>query len=437
MTTQTKEHNESSSSFSNQHLKVEVSRKPGCRVIVDITVSPDGASAAYEKAIKNVKKEVSIPGFRKGRAPTAMILSNYQKAISSEFQDVALQTAFGEALALADVHPLKKGYVSHPKVKECSPEKGVHFSVELEEHPIVPSINLDGLTIEKVAKPALNDEEVDNALWQVQMQFVTYEEVEDRPVQEGDFVDVSVTLLVDSPQKAIDHQRTQVSSKGLPKWLLGKIIGVESGQSVEGTTEASEEEGQSDFKPLPYQLTVHKIYQGTFPEKNDELATRVGLKSLDELTQQIKERLGHQLEEEFYRAEVKKLEERLFDEYAFAVPASTVEARASHYLHQFMQSEQRSNVGAKELDKLKKDFELHSEKMLVLSYLLSKIGFDHQIQVNEDDVKQELLRQIALIPSGQNSVDIYSKNDNLRQEIHDIAFTRKVKQFLLDHAKRA
>ncbi len=435
MTTQNKEH-ESSSSFSNEHLQVEVSRKPHCRVIVDITVSPQGAQAAYQKALKNINKEVSIPGFRKGKAPISMILANYQKAIQSEFQEVALQTAFVEGLSLADIHPLKKGYVGHPKVQECSPEKGVHFSVEIEEHPIVPTVNLDDLVIEKASKPETTDEEVANALWQVQMQFVAYEEIKDRPVEQDDFVDISVTLLSDPPQQAIDNQRTQVNQKGLPSWLLKNVLGLEAGQSVEGFTEPSKDQEQADFQPTPYQLTIHGIYQGTFPTQDDELATRVGLKTLDELKEKIRERLSHQLDEEFYRGEVRKLEQCLFEKYSFSIPKSTIEARANYYLQQFLQAEQRSDLGAKELSKLKNDFEQHSEKVLILSYLLSKIGSDQQIQINEEDVKQELLRQIALIPSGQNSLDIYSKNDNLKQEIHDIALTRKVKQFLLDHTRR-
>jgi trigger factor len=83
--------------FQNENMTVDLKRDPGCLIRLDISLSPLATQAAYQKALKTVNKEVSIPGFRKGKAPQTLILKNYSQHVDREWRELLLNTAFGEA----------------------------------------------------------------------------------------------------------------------------------------------------------------------------------------------------------------------------------------------------------------------------------------------------------------------------------------------------
>ena len=214
----------------NENVTVAVTKKPHCQIKFDIQVNQKATEAAYQKALRNVNKEVNIPGFRKGRAPDKMVIERYGNAIQQEFVDLALQTGFNEAIHLTHIHPLKDGKTKRPIVHECSREKGANFTIEFEARPTFPSINLSEIEITRVTPQAVTDQDRQNALQNLLHHMATYEPIEDRPVEENDFVNITVTLQGEHPREVIKQQRTQVSSTGLPSWLREKVIGLKVGR---------------------------------------------------------------------------------------------------------------------------------------------------------------------------------------------------------------
>ena len=94
--------------FKNDNVQVIVSRSKGSRVKLEINVSPLATQAAYKQAIKAVGKEISRPGFRKGKAPDNYILQNYKGHVESEWNNILLNTSFQEALDLTKIYPFSK-----------------------------------------------------------------------------------------------------------------------------------------------------------------------------------------------------------------------------------------------------------------------------------------------------------------------------------------
>jgi trigger factor len=412
------------STESNDNLSVTVTKRPHCQIKFDIKVKPQAVDAAYLKALKNVNKEVTVPGFRKGRAPDNLILEKYASAIQKEFIDLVLQTGFNEAIRLTHLHPLKDGNIKRPIVHECSREKGAHFTIEFEARPIMPSIKLDDLQIKKVTLPPITDQERDNALQNLLLQFTTYDPIEDRPVQEDDFINVSVAILGEHPREVIRNQRTQVNAKGLPAWLLQKVIGLRAGESAEGMTEQDLKLTQPDpdFQSLPFRVTVHSIWQGHLPAVDDELAKRVGLQSIEDLHKKIDERLNQEIQEDTFKQEIQAIEQLLVEKYPIDLPQSYIDAnkdvRLSDYLEQ--------------LEKEQRDYSQEDYKQIEQSILLRKIASDYNITIDNQDISQELTRQIALIPSGRSNIDFNNK-EKLKEHLYNLALDRKIKEFLIDH----
>lgn len=427
-----------SSTFNNDHISVSVTKLPHCHVKFDIQVKPSGTEAAYQKAIKTINKEVVIPGFRKGRAPDQMILEKFHGPIQKEFVDTVLQTAFNDAIHLTHVHPLKDGQIKRPVIQECTREKGAQFTLEFETRPHVPSVNFEDLKLPKVKPPLVTDNERENAFEQVLLQFTTYEPIEDRPVEEHDFVDLSVDIMEGTPRNVIDNQRTQVDSKGLPSWMRAKVLGLNTGEAAEGMTDQDPNLSEPDpnFRSVPFRVTVNGIWKGVKPAADDELAKRVGLTTIDELHTKINERLEHEVEEDAHKLQIQALEQLLIEKYPFDIPQSYIDANSQSRLHAHLQylKEQGIRSNEKELSEAKKTINQSTIRNLQLFFLYQKVAMENDIQLTDEEVSQELARQFALISSGRSSLDLSVTRDELREQVQHLAMDRKIKQFLLDHA---
>src|SRR6185369_199393 len=82
------------SEFSNENLKVKVHFKPNCKVELEVHALPPLLKDAYRKAVKVVGREVTLPGFRKGKAPEALVEKSYAKQIDTEWQQAIADLSF-------------------------------------------------------------------------------------------------------------------------------------------------------------------------------------------------------------------------------------------------------------------------------------------------------------------------------------------------------
>lgn len=429
--------------FNDDHLTVTVSRKPHCEVKFDIKVKPEAVKAAYFQTLKDVNKEVSIPGFRKGRAPNSFLEDRYASTIQKSFVELALQTAFQDAVQLTHIHPLKDGHMKRPVVHECSSEKGAHFTIEFESRPVIPSVKVEELKIKKQQPKPITDQDCESALDNLLLQFAKYEPISDRHAQENDFVDISLTILEDPPQEVIHNQRIQVNtSKGIPAWIYQKVLGLGVEESAEGMTEqnASLTNSPSDpnFQPLPFRVTVHAIWEGVLPAIDEELAKRVGLSSVEELKSKIKERLEQEAERGAYEGTIDEIERSLVEKYPIEIPQSYIkedkEARLEHY-RKLQEKEQDEDVenNFKEIDK---SIEKSTIYNLQLFFLFRKIAADYDIEITSEDLSHELKYQLSLMQMNRCAIDFSDDTEKQTNQLRNLALDRKIKQFLIDHSQQ-
>ncbi len=422
----------------NDNLTVEVTQKPRCRVKFEIKATPKAVEAAYQKAAKNVSKEVSIPGFRKGKAPEGMIREKYGDVIYKEFIDITLQTGFNEAIHLTGIHPLKDGEIKRPFVHDCSREKGAHFTIEFEARPTLSTIKLEDLEIKKIPEQHLSDQEKKNAIEHLQLQFATYDPIEDRAAQDGDFVNVTVDILGDKPRQAINNQRTQINATGLPAWLREKVIGLSAGESAEGMTGQDPLLIEKDphFQSLPFKITVHSIWKGNLPDVDDDFAKKVGLQTKEELLQKMEEKLNGQIAEENFEKKVAAIEKMLVEACPIDLPESYINANKDARLNSYLEhlGSQNRECSEEELKEIEEEIEKSAIYNLQLYFILRKIATDYHISIANEDIIQELNRQIALMSSGRHAVD-FNDQEKAKEQLNQLAFDRKVKQLLVDTVK--
>lgn len=435
------EHDVSSTTHTvnNDHVTVTVNRKPHCQVKFEIKIKPEAVQASYHQALKNINKEVSIPGFRKGRAPDSFLQDRYSSVIQKEFVEIVLNTGFHEALQMTHLHPLKESIKKRPIVHECSREKGAHFTIEFESRPLVPSVKVEELAIKKITPVTITAQDCENSLNNLVLQFAKYEPIHDRPVQEEDFVDVSLTILEDPPREVIHNQRTQVNATGLPIWIRQKVLGLHVGESAEGMTEQDQAlvDHDPDFRSLPFRVTVQAIWQGILPAVDEELAKRVGVSSVEELSSKIKERLDQEAEREAYELMVQQIDRLLVEKYPIDLPQSYIdsdkEAHLNHYREQM--EEEGKEVEDQHLSEIERAIERRVIYQLQLVLLFNKVAADYGIEVTQEDLSQELAHQLVLMRSNRCDIDFSSDREKQLKQLRDLAFDRKMKRFFVEHVK--
>jgi len=380
----------------NDNITANYEKKPHSKVAVNIQVSPQATQAGYFQALKAVNKGISLPGFRKGKAPDNVIATQYPGQVKQEWRDFLVRTATAEAIGLLNLNPLRNSDIRMISASELSKEKGLQFSVEFEIPPVVPKPVLEHCVLKEVSAPPITEEDVNGVINNVRYYFAKWEDVHDRPVQEGDFVDLDIIKL-DEPQETIcEDARFLVQEGQIANWMRDLIVGLNVKESVEGT---SEQETLVDpsadspaFIPTRCRITVKAIRTANLPELTDEFANKVGAPSMAQLRERVISDLRTRSMQEMREELRLQVNEWLLKNYPFDVPESMVINEAVGRLNNAAAKLQQQNVGEKEikeeLEALKPKIKQQAEDSCRLHFLLMEFAKQHNVQVTQQEFKE-------------------------------------------------
>ncbi len=398
--------------FNNDHMTLTVLKEPGCRVKFTINATPKAVALTRSLALKKINKEISIPGFRKGKAPEALIEKNFAKAIDQEWKDIALNKAFEEGLHLTDTRPLSKDSVTKASIKELSLEKGGEFLVEFEAFPKFPEIVPSTLKLPHIETEKVTDEQVTNYLQDLCLNKASWKDISDRPVQEGDYVNLTIDILGASPRTIYEKTRLHAMEKKMDRWMRRLIVGKMPGDVVEGVSEderhlsCETEDGKckdethdhQPFNPVNLRIQIHTIEEPTIPTLDDELAKTYGASDLADLKDKVRTSLDNRFKQEQktkMRAQVRKA---LLDQYVFDLPYSIVQselkARSKTALKAYREDK---TLDPSDLEQKKQRIE--SELLAVIDrelrfyFLTDYLAYANHIQVTNDEVMMQLMQE--------------------------------------------
>ncbi|MCC5832357.1 MAG: trigger factor [Chlamydiales bacterium] len=392
--------------FENDSFSVEANEESGCLLSLKIQVRPEAAKKAYKKAVKIVNKQISIPGFRKGRAPDATVISKYGSYVEQEWKEILVNDAYRAALDLTEIYPLSKESIKRPKIESCSQEEGAVVTLSYEYYPNIPEIDFSGISLPEIAKEAINEEQVNEIIEEVRRSNADWEEISGRAVEEGDYVDVSIDAIdVDPPSSIVKDRRFEVAEKRLAPWMLKLLIGMNISDSVEGMSEVDEkadEATKKKFKPTHVRITLHGIKKIILPELTDELAKKVGADSVDDMKTKIRSNLEREAEDQQHQKRIEALEKALLEKYSFDLPASLVENervdRIRSRIEELKERGERDEEIKEQEQQIESDVAKEVEESLRLFFLNKQIIRQGNISLSHQELNDELVKQIGLNP---------------------------------------
>jgi trigger factor len=421
-------------------MKAELTDVSACRKSFDIEIPPDVVDKEISHISQNLVQRAKVPGFRPGKAPVSVIKTRYREEIVSEMLQHLLPKYFLEAVKEKDLD-----IVDEPQYESVDYDTGkpVKFKALFEVYPELNVTNYTGIPAEEVSFD-VPESDVDSTLKKLQEDMSELSPVEDeRPVKQGDFVEISFTGTVIGAPEPMFTEKATVEVGGpstlqeFTENLTGTTVNEERTFSV--TYRDDYPEKRLAGKTLEYHVKVEAIKQKEVPELNDEFAQRVGQYStFEELRSKVRQDLEKHRREHANEEFREKLLRWLEEHNEFEVPESLVERQIQIRMQRLLRDLSRQGINPQRLDvdwaKIGADQRQQAIRDVKGSLLLSHVAHKEKIDVNDHDVETEIDRIATEMNNPRQRVkEVLSKDSGmarLRSQIQN----KKTLDFLKEHA---
>jgi trigger factor len=372
-----------------------------CKKELVIEIPPDIVKQESEAVTAQYRRLARIPGFRPGRAPASLIRRHFQDDIRNEVVQALLPKYFENAIKEQKMSVIGRPHFADLKFEEDSP---LTCTAKFEVLPEFELNEYKGLEVEQ-GSFEVNEDEVKQSLEELRQRAATFEPVEDRAAQDGDYVSVNYRGVdkADAEAKPLEATDAMVhlSGEGSVPEFTENLRGTKPGDVREFDVNYPEDYASKPLagKSLSYRVEVQAIKRKVVPELGDEFAKSVSeFKTVDELRTRVSENLAAHKKYEAETEAKQSLLRQLVAAHSFPVPDTLVERQVDAKLERFLsrlisQGIDPRSVGL-DWQKLREDGRPEAEKDVRGSLILEKVGETEAIEVKEEEV-DELIRELA------------------------------------------
>jgi len=388
-------------------VKSTVEQLSPTRVRINVEVPFQELQPDFDRAYKELAKQVRLPGFRPGKAPAKLLEARVgRETILDQVVNEALPSRYGQAVTESDVRPL-----GQPKIEVTKKEYGEEliFTAEVDVRPDFTLPDLSALTI-TVDPIKVSDEEVDAELQSLRARFGTLTGVE-RAAASGDFVSIDLSANIDGedvPEASTKGLSHEVGSGQLVDGLDDAIIGLKAGESGTFTTEMAA--GPHAGQEAEVTVTVVSVKERELPEPDDEFAQLASeFDTIDELRANLSDQVSRakhvQQAEEIRTAAL----DALIEQVDMPLPEAVVQAQVDSTVHNALHGLDHDEAKLAEAlekqgssrEKFDADTRAEAEKAIKTQLVLDALGDDLDIQVGQQDLTERLVvtsRQYGIQP---------------------------------------
>ncbi|MGN0489083.1 MAG: trigger factor [Ruminococcus sp.] len=394
---------------------------------LEVSVDKDTFAAATMKVYKKQVKNISVPGFRKGKAPKHMIEKMYGKEV---FYDDAMQDCYPEALTDAAVEAgIKIVTVENLECTEVS-EEGFTFKATV---VVVPSLTVDGykgIEVEKKSTEVTEEliEEEINSVRERNGRMVT---VEDRAAENGDTVVIDFDGSVDGVPfdggKAENYNLRLGDGNFIPGFEEA-VVGHNAGEEFVIDVTFPEDYHAEDLKGKAAQFAIklHEIKTKELPELDDDFVKDVSEKdTVDEYKEEIKEKVAKRLEEEADKDFDNQLTDKLIELATEEIPEAMYSNEVRDMMNEFdmrlrsqgMDLNTYCQYTGMEIGSLEAMYKPQAEKRVKLRLVLEAIGRQEEITISDEDIENEYAKLAESYKSEVDEIKKYIPSEGLAEDI--------------------
>lgn len=424
-------------------LQVEKLEKNMAKLTVE--VSAEQFDTALKTSYNKNKSKFNIPGFRKGKAPQAMIEKMY--GVGVLYEDAAGELIDSTYAGAMDESGLD--IVSRPEISVEQIEKGKSFiyTAMVAVKPEVTLGEYKGIEVEK-AKPEVTEADMEAELKKVQEQNSRLVSVEDRAVQDGDQTVIDFDGYVDGVAfeggKAEDYPLTIGSHSFIDTFeeqLIGKNIGEEAEVNVTFPAEYHAEELAG--KPAVFKVTVKEIKVKELPELNDEFAGEVSeFETLEEYKADIKAKLSETKQKQATTENENNVVQKVVEHATMEIPEPMIDQQVRNMVEDYARRMQSQGISLEQymqftgmnIEQLQEQMRPQAEKRIQTRLVLEAVVAAENITVDDEAVEAELVKMAEAYKMELDQVKSYMGEAERKQMKEDLAVQEAV-DFLVAEAK--
>lgn len=357
--------------------------------ILSMEVPAEEFAPAYNKAAKELAKQVNIPGFRPGHAPRRVLEAQIGKGyIIEQAINDSLDGYYQQAAEELQVSPMSRPEVEItevPEMKGKDDKSALKATIEVDIRPEISLPNPADVTIE-VPSLAVTDEDVESALTNLRERFATFTKV-DRPAQEGDYLTIDLVATIGEEQ--IDDTAGVSYKLGSGTMLAGQdeaLTGASADSEVEFTS--TMKGGEHEGEEANVKVTVHEVKESVLPDADDEFAQLASeFDTIAELREDLKKSATESKKQELLTGAEQKLIDALLEKVDFPLPQGVIEEEIAQHL----QSEGKE-AGDPHAEEIRSDV----EKNLKLQLLLDEYALAYGVKTDQNELLQFLFSQAQM-----------------------------------------
>jgi len=426
-------------------MNTKVERLENNKVKLEITVPSEKFNEAIEKAYKKNVSRFNVPGFRKGKAPKAIIEKYYGEGVFYEDAvNYILDETYPVAIKENNIEP-----VDRPTIDIVKIGKGEDFvyTAEVVVKPEVKLGNYKGIEVKKIEYP-VTDADVDaelNALREKSARLVTKEE---GTVENGDIAVIDFEGFVDGvafPGGKADNYNLTIGSGTFIPGFEEQLVGAKVGETVDVNVTFPEDYHAEELKGKPalFKVTIKEIKVKLLPELDDEFASEVSeFNTLEELKNDIRAKLQKENEERAKRDLEEEVLTKAVEACEVEIPEVMIENEIDYMIkdldyrlrYQGMDINSYMNMLGITMETLRNDFKEVAQRRVKINLVIEAIAKAENITATEEEV-QNRAEEIA---------KMYAKDDvekmkqailmTERYMIEEEIVNNKVVEFLVNNS---
>ena len=427
-------------------MSVTVEKLEKSMAKLTIEVSAEDFDKAVNKVYLKQRTRISVPGFRKGKAPRKLIEQMYGIGVFLEdaINDM-INSSYPEA---AQGSEIANEISSNPDIELVQAEAGkpLIYTATVAVKPPVSLGKYKGVEVEKT-DVSVSDEEVEAELSAEQEKNASYNEITDRPVADGDKVNLNFEGFVDGVAfeggKGEDYPLTIGSGSFIPGFEE-QLIGAEIGKEIEVNVTFPENYQSAELagKPAVFKCTVLKITEKVLPELNDEFADDVSeFSTLEEYKADIRKNLEVKKEEKARTEKENKVIDAIIADSEIEIPEPMLKAQQEQIVDEFAQRLQSQGLNIDQYfsyiggsrEKMMEEVKDQADKRIRTRLVLEEIVKAENIVATEEDFEVELGKLAEAYGTDVDTVKKIFEGREKDRMMEDIAVQKAV-SFVADNA---
>ncbi|MCY7696115.1 trigger factor [Bacillus altitudinis] len=383
-------------------MSVKWEKQEGNEGVLTVEVDAETFNKALDDAFKKVVKQVSIPGFRKGKVPRGLFEQRFGvESLYQDALDILLPVEYPKAIDEAGIEPVDRPEIDVEKI-----EKGesLIFTAKVTVKPEVKLGDYKGLNVEK-DDTSVSDEDVQEELKAMQNRQAELVVKEEGAIENGDTVVLDFEGFVDGEAfeggKA-ENYSLEVGSGSFIPGFEEQLVGLEAGAEKDVEVTFPEEYHAEDLagKLAVFKVKIHEIKAKELPALDDEFAKDVDeeVETIAELTEKTKKRLEEAKENEAEGKLREELVAKASENAEVDVPQAMVDTELDRMMKEFEQRLQMQGMNlelyfqfsGQDEDALKEQMKEDAAKRVKSNLTLEAIAAAEDLQVSDEEVEEEL-----------------------------------------------